>query len=146
MDIDQVWAQAYTLYKKGCIYWLDKDDQVELSEYNEQFEVQSNEYEVLVTYMQPPDEGELPEADLTNAEILVHLQEKVSIKISPKKLGEALRKANFPGTRNSETTAVPGFTALSTPMKLIYTPVDNRRFPAAAKSRKNRNFKKFTRI
>lgn len=96
IDIDQVWAQAYTLYKKGFVYWLDKDDLVELTEYNEQFEVQSNEYEVLVTYMRPPDEGELPEADLTNAEILAHLQEKVSIKISPKKLGEALRKARFP--------------------------------------------------
>ena len=46
--------------------------------------------------MRPPDEGELPEADLTNAEILAHLQEKVSIKISSKKLGEALRKARFP--------------------------------------------------
>lgn len=96
IDMDQAWTQAYTLYKEGFIYWLDKDDLVELTEYNEQFEVQSNEYEVLVTYMRPPDEGELPEADLTNAEILAHLQEKVSIKISPKKLGEALRKARFP--------------------------------------------------
>lgn len=46
--------------------------------------------------MRPPNEGELPEADLTNAEILLHLQDKVSVKISAKKLGEALRKANFP--------------------------------------------------
>jgi predicted P-loop ATPase len=96
MDINQVWAQAFQLFKEGYIYWLEKEDQEELSEYNEQFEVQSNEYEVLVTYMRPPDENELPEADLTNAEILAHLQDKVSVKISPKKLGEALRKASFP--------------------------------------------------
>ena len=67
-----------------------------MAEYNEQFEVQSNEYEVLITYMSPPNEGELPEADLTNAEILAHLQNKVSIKLSSKRLGEALRKAKFP--------------------------------------------------
>jgi len=96
IDIGQVWAQAHSLYQSGFIYWLSKEDQLELSEYNEQFEVQSNEYEVLVTYMRPPTEGELPEADLTNAEILAHLQDKVSIKISSKKLGEALRKADFP--------------------------------------------------
>lgn len=111
MDIDQIWSQAYNLFKEGFIYWLDKDDQTELSEYNEQFEVQSNEYEVLITYLRPPDEGELPEADLTNAEILVHLQGKVAIKISPKKLGEALRKANFPRyqkQRNSRRSWVYG--------------------------------------
>ena len=96
IDIDRVWSQAYDLYKKGIVYWLTKEEQDELSEYNERFEVQSNEYEVLVTYMRPPNEGELPEADLTNAEVLAHLQEKISIKISAKRLGEALRKANFP--------------------------------------------------
>ncbi|NRA48218.1 MAG: virulence protein [Phaeodactylibacter sp.] len=96
IDIDQVWSQALSCFREGYIYWLEKADQVELSEYNEQFEVQSNEYETLVTYLKPPDEGEVPEADLTNAEILAHLQDKVSIKISAKKLGEALRKANFP--------------------------------------------------
>jgi|APTNR8051073442_1049403.scaffolds.fasta_scaffold03172_1 predicted P-loop ATPase len=96
VNIDLVWAQAYKQFREGFIYWLEKEDQEELSEYNEQFEVQSNEYEILVTYMRPPEDGELPEADLTNAEILVHLQDKVSIKLSQKKLGEALRKANFP--------------------------------------------------
>ena len=110
IDIDMVWAQAHEMFREGFVYWLDKQDQVELCEYNEQFEVQSNEYEILVTYLRPPEVGEMPEADLTNAEILfgcqapdtgnaeilAHLQEKVSVKISTKKLGEALRKALFP--------------------------------------------------
>lgn len=95
-NIDQVWAQAYSKFKEGAIYWLDKNDQVELSEYNERFEVQSNEYEILVTYLRPASANNTPEADLTNAEILTHLQDKVSLKLSAKKLGEALRKANFP--------------------------------------------------
>lgn len=94
--IDDLWSQATQLYKDDYTYWLTRDDQDWLNEYNSQFEVQSNEYEVLVTYMQPPKEGELPEADLTNAEVLAHLQEKVSLKLSAKKIGEALRKAAFP--------------------------------------------------
>lgn len=95
INIDHLWSQARHLYRQGYQYWLSKDDQDQLNEYNSQFEVQSNEYEVLVTYMRPPGEGELPEADLTNAEILVHLQDKVSLKLSAKKMGEALRKAGF---------------------------------------------------
>ena len=96
ISIDKLWAQATQLYKEGYTYWLNKEDQERLKEYNSRFEVQSNEYEVLVTYMQPPKDEELPEADLTNAEILAHLQGKVSIKLSAKRVGEALRKAGFP--------------------------------------------------
>lgn len=96
IDIDDLWGQAAQLFRNGYCYWLTAEDQEQLNEYNAQFEVQSNEYEVLVTYLQPPKEGEVPEADLTNAEVLAHLQDKVSIKLSAKKLGEALRKAGFP--------------------------------------------------
>lgn len=95
INIDQVWSQAYKLFQEGLVYWLEKEDQEELAEYNEQFEVQSNEYEVLVTYLQAPTEEKIPEAYLTNAEIKSHLEEKVLLKLSPKKIGEALRKAGF---------------------------------------------------
>jgi len=96
INIDEVWAQAYQLFREDYRYWMTKEEQEELSEYNQQFEVQSNEYEVLVTYMCPPNDGESPEAELTNAEIQEYLQNKISVKLSTKKLGEALRKANFP--------------------------------------------------
>jgi predicted P-loop ATPase len=84
------------LFRSGFTYWLEEEEQKRIAENNEQFEVQSNEYELLITYMYPPEEGEPAEAELTNAEILAHLQDKVSIKLSTKKLGEALRKAKFP--------------------------------------------------
>ena len=95
MNINQIWAQAYRLFQEGIIYWLEKEDQEELSEYNEQFEVQSDEYEILVTYLQPLAADSTAEAYLTNAEIKSHLEEKVMIKLSSKKIGEALRKAGF---------------------------------------------------
>lgn len=111
MDINLVWAQAYKRYQEGFVYWLGKKDQEELAEYNEQFEVQSNEYEILVTYLQAPKKAKIPEAFLTNAEIKTHLEEKVLMKLSPKKLGEALRKAGFIRTqkrRNNIRTWVYG--------------------------------------
>ncbi len=111
INIDLVWAQAYKQYQEDFIYWLEKEDQEELAEYNEQFEVQSNEYELLVTYMSPPGEGSIADAELTNAEILTHLQNKVTIKLSTKKLGEALRRAGFPRSqkrRNNSRSWVYG--------------------------------------
>jgi predicted P-loop ATPase len=96
INVDAMWAQAYNLFRSGFTYWLEEEEQKRIAENNEQFEVQSNEYELLITYMYPPEEGEAAEAELTNAEILAHLQNKVSIKLSTKKLGEALRRAKFP--------------------------------------------------
>lgn len=96
ISIDVLWSQAVQLFKGGYTYWLTKEDEDRFNEYNSRFEVQSNEYEVLITYLSPPKAGQTPDADLTNAEVLAHLEGKVSIKLSAKKLGEALRKAGFP--------------------------------------------------
>ena len=112
INIDAVWSQAYQLFKSGAfVYWMESEDQDELAASNNKFEVQSAEYEALVTHMFPPKEGESPDADLTNAEIISLLQVKVNTKLSTKKLGEALRKAGFPRyqkTRNRKRSWVYG--------------------------------------
>ena len=76
LPIDQAWAQAFHLLKNEFIYWLTQADQEELALHLEQFEVQSNEYEVLITYLRPPRPGESPDAMLTNADILDYLRQK----------------------------------------------------------------------
>ena len=97
INIDAIWSQAYQLYKAGeFIYWIEEEDLLQLNSNNSRFEVQSNEYEALLTWFQPPKKGETPDADLTNTDILSFLQNKVSVKLSSKKLGEALRKLEFP--------------------------------------------------
>ncbi|HMO39891.1 MAG TPA: VapE family protein [Saprospiraceae bacterium] len=97
IDIEAVWAQAFHLFKSGYQYWLTKDEQDELNQYNEQFEVQSSEYEALVTFYQLPGEGENGQDvyQLTNAELQKKLEGKSHLKLSKKKLGEALKKAGF---------------------------------------------------
>jgi putative DNA primase/helicase len=47
VDIAQVWAQAYELYRCGEQWWLTKDEEAELSLHNEQFEP-SNKFEDLI--------------------------------------------------------------------------------------------------
>ena len=112
INMDHVWSQAYCLYKGGdFVYWMEKEDQKKLNASNSKFEVQSSEYEALITWFQPPKEGESPDADLTNTEILNFLQNKVSVKLSSRKLGEALRKLEFPRyqkTRNYRRSWVYG--------------------------------------
>ena len=112
INMDAVWSQAYQLYKSGeFVYWMEEEDMVKLNSNNNKFEVQTNEYEALNTWFKPPKEGELPEADLTNTDILSFLQEKVNMKLSSKKLGEALRKMEFPRyqkSRNSRRSWVYG--------------------------------------
>ena len=112
INMDAVWSQAFQLYKSGdFVYWMEEEDMVNLNSNNNKFEVQTNEYEALNTWFKPPKEGELPDADLTNTDILSFLQEKVNMKLSSKKLGEALRKMEFPRyqkSRNSRRSWVYG--------------------------------------
>lgn len=95
IDIDQVWGQAYALFRKGFIYWLSRDDQKELKEHNSKYEVQSLEFELVNTYFQPPTNRNEATAYLTTADIIDRLAQKSSIRMTPKKVGEAMKKAGF---------------------------------------------------
>ncbi len=96
IDIDKVWAQAYRLYKAEFQYWLSREDQEELTAHNEQFEVQTLEYELLVSYFEVPTIEDDAEAFVTSSDILSKLlTENPTVRLSKKKLGEALSKAGF---------------------------------------------------
>ncbi|MEZ5040295.1 MAG: VapE family protein [Saprospiraceae bacterium] len=95
INIDKVYGQAYRLYKSGFQYWLSPEDQKELQTYNEQFEVQSLEYELVTTYFEVPKENNPDTRFLINAQILQELRKNTSERISTRKLGEALKKAGF---------------------------------------------------
>lgn len=95
ISIDDLWSQARALYRSGFVYWLTAEEQQRLTEYNSQFEVQSSEYELLVTHFKPPVGEEQADALLTNAEIMGYLRQDHTLKLSVRKLGEALKKAGF---------------------------------------------------
>lgn len=95
IDINQVWGQAYQLFRKGFTYWLDREDQQELKEHNSKYEVQSLEFELVNTYFQLPKSRNEATAYLTTADIINWLAQKSSIRMTPKKIGEAMKKAGF---------------------------------------------------
>jgi len=95
IDMNQVYGQAYHLFKSGFQYWLSPEDQKELQVYNEQFEVQSLEYELVTTYFEVPEENSGHVVFLKNTQVLQKLRSHTSEKISNRKLGEALKKAGF---------------------------------------------------
>jgi len=95
INIDQVWAQAYLLFRKGHRYWLDKEDQKELKAHNSKYEVQSLEFDLINTYFQLPKNRNEADLYLNSADIIDKLSAKSSIRISSKKVGEALKKAGF---------------------------------------------------
>lgn len=95
VDIDQVWAQAHRLFREGFTYWLSREDQEDLKAHNSKYEVQSLEFDLVNTYFQPPAKRMEAEAYLTTADLIDRLALKSSIRLTPKKIGEAMKKAGF---------------------------------------------------
>lgn len=95
MDINQVWAQAYRLFREGFTYWLTREDQEELTGHNTKYEVQSLEFELINTYFEPPAERDSAQGYLTSADVINWLALKSPIRMTSKKIGEALKKAGF---------------------------------------------------
>ena len=119
VDINQVWAQAYQLFRKDFRYWLNKEDQAFLAKRNEEFEVQSQEFEVLTSYLRPPAPNEIPDATLTNAEIIQYLNNKVQAKLNPKRLEQPFGRLISHGNKNVVETPEPGSIKSFTLMKQI---------------------------
>jgi predicted P-loop ATPase len=94
LNVHQVWAQATHLYRSKFTYWLTGEDQKELQEHNEQFEVAFPEYESLTKFFRRPEPGD-PTEYLTASEMKVELEAAGFKQISLKKLGEACRKAGI---------------------------------------------------
>jgi hypothetical protein len=95
IEINQVWAQAYHLFREGFVHWLTREEEKELAEHNTRYEVQTGEFELVTKYFKTAERG-AAEEEWTNADIIGYLHEKnMAVRITQKKLGEALKKAGF---------------------------------------------------
>ncbi len=93
INIDKVYSEAFGLLKQGFTYWFNEEEIAELHKQNEQFQVQTIEYEMLLKGFEKPKEYEY--YYMTTSEILAHLRLFTSIRLQEKRMGEALRKAGF---------------------------------------------------
>jgi len=96
IDMGLVWAQAYNQYLDGFQYWLSKEDQTELQDHNEQYQVQSIEYELLISYFHKPTNEEEATHFLSTTQILEKILTRSPLnRLSKKKLGMELKRAGF---------------------------------------------------
>ncbi|MDN3657072.1 VapE family protein [Ferruginibacter paludis] len=96
VNIDEVWAQAYSLYKSGYSGDITAEEVRENEEENKQFTLVSPEMELLLKYYEPGTR-EKHDLFLTTGEIEIALRKETDglAKISANQLGKALRMTGF---------------------------------------------------
>ena len=99
VDINLVWAQAYSLYKNGFRYELTAEEIRENEQRNEQFQHLTQEYELIQKTFIPGNTNNNYDF-LTASDILREISETYTIHshLSPEKVGKALSKLGFQKT------------------------------------------------
>lgn len=95
VDLNKVWAEALNLKKNKFQHWFDKEEEAEVNEMNERFQVQTAEYEMVVTYFRLPPKEKEWDFTLTTTEMSEKLELKTRKQINLHRLGAALKKAGF---------------------------------------------------
>ncbi len=91
-DINKVWSQAYTMFKKGAEYQLTKAEIKENEIANKSFLIRTPEMELLQLYYAPSDEYNSNAVFMTSTEITKAINEKTfsTVRIYPNRIGKAL--------------------------------------------------------
>lgn len=93
INMDNVFSEVMWLLDNGYRYWFVEEEIAELHRLSQQFHVQTVEYEMLLKGFENPEADE--ECYMTTSEVLSYLQAYTLVKLSEKRMGEALRKAEF---------------------------------------------------
>jgi len=99
IDLQMVYAQAYDLFQQGFKFYFDKDEINAISESNEQFQINTVEEELLLTYFQKVALSEATNF-LSAAQILNRITERTHVNIATSpgaviRIGKALKKFSF---------------------------------------------------
>jgi len=76
IDLYQVYAQAYQLYRTGFQFWLGSKEQTEIEKHNARFRAMSLEEELITAYFEPCQDGEAGARRLQAHEVQSLLQSK----------------------------------------------------------------------
>lgn len=94
VDINQVWAEAYTLFKDPDFkHWYTADEFTRLFGNNDEFQVATEEYEILHGYYEVVQDALKADFHANTTNVLIELQNKTHLRLSSKRLGEALKKS-----------------------------------------------------
>lgn len=95
INMDLIYSQAITLWKEGFHYWFKDEEVQELHKNNSKFQVITQEEQLIQEFFIAPNNKEAATHYFTNALIQDHLESKTRLRLSPKKIGEALTKLGF---------------------------------------------------
>ena len=97
IPMDAVYSEAKALLKSGFRYWFNDEEIIELHHNSEAFQVYTAEMELLLRYFTFPTEAEKATKRfyMSNSEIVGYLSIYTRQQLSPKRMGEALRKAGY---------------------------------------------------
>lgn len=93
INMDNVFSEVMWLLDNGYRYWFIDEEIAELHKVSRQFHVQTVEYEMLIQGFEKPNPDE--DSFMTTANMLTYLQGYTLIRLSEKRMGEALHKAGF---------------------------------------------------
>ena len=94
ISMDNIYAEAKALLNIGFRYWFDDDEIAELYRESEDFQVQTAEMELLLRCFEKPTEDESYSL-MTTTEILTYLGIYTHQPLVAKRMGEALKKAEY---------------------------------------------------
>ena len=99
---DQVYAEAYHLYRDGFRYWFYRGELAELSKHNEAFEAPRQEQELIRQIFRVPGPGETGEF-ITRTGILQAIGWNPALRLNINNIAPAMKELGFPRKRtNSE--------------------------------------------
>lgn len=99
---DQVYAEAYHLYRDGFRYWFYRGELAELSKHNEAFEAPRQEQELIKQIFRVPGPGETGEF-ITRTGILQAIGWNPALRLNINNIAPAMKELGFPRKRtNSE--------------------------------------------
>ena len=96
-DINQIWAEAYHLYKLGTRYWFDDLEIQSINKENEKYIISNPAKEMLSSFAHPPEKAtDIPENWLTSTEIAQNFLDKRDVpQAFLNRLGKALNDAKY---------------------------------------------------
>lgn len=96
INIDDVWAQAYHLFKTKFPCDLNQDEMKENDEYNRQFHITTSEFELIQKHLSPASKDS-HEFFMTATDILMYLAEQTcgKVKLNTNNIGKALKMLSY---------------------------------------------------
>lgn len=109
IDINQVYAQAFSLYSNGFRHWFNQEEIKEINQNNEQYQLRSPEEELLLTWFEPAEKDKA-QYFFNTTQIAQILSTRANMNItesSIRKLGMALKKHGFVKISKNKTYVYP---------------------------------------